>query len=206
MSLQKDLISARSRMEGAFLGILSFIFAIFGMFLLVVMLAMFQYEISFYDVFYYSFIDIFLSPKNLSLIMLWATPLLLTGLAVAVAFQAGLFNIGGQGQMVVGGCLSGIWAASIIPKLPAIFAKPIVALPTTILAGILAGVIWGAIPGLLKAYTGAHEVIVTILMNQISYAIIGYLIVSPSVRPNANKLIATPVTICSALQVIVNKA
>ena len=118
MSLQKELISARSRMEGIFLGILSFAFAIIGMLALVIMLAMFQYDISFYDVFYYSFVDVFLSPKNLSLILFWATPLLLTGLAVAVAFHAGLFNIGGQGQMVLGGCFSGIWAASILPELP----------------------------------------------------------------------------------------
>jgi simple sugar transport system permease protein len=189
MSLQKDLISARSRMEGILLATLSFAFSIVGMIVLILMLAAFQYEINMNDVFYYSFVDVFLSPKNLSLILFWATPLLLTGLAVAVAFHAGLFNIGGQGQLILGGCFSAIWGAFIIPDLPSIFAKPFLALPTTILAGIFAGVIWGAIPGLLKAYTGAHEVIVTILMNQISYAVVGYLIVNPDYSPFVDKTI-----------------
>ena len=189
VSLQKELISASSRMEGILLAIISFTFAIIGMFSLVVMLALFQFDISFYDVIYYSFVDVFLSPKNLSLILLWATPLLLTGLAVAVAFHAGLFNIGGQGQMILGGCFSGIWGAFIIPDLPSIFAKPFLAITTTILVGVLAGSIWGAIPGILKAYTGAHEVIVTILMNQISYAVVGYLVISPSYSPFVDKTI-----------------
>src|SRR6185436_17849946 len=86
-----------------------------------------------------------------------ATPLILGGLAFAVAARAGLFNIGIEGQLVVGGLCAGL-AAAWDPGLP-IFVH----LPLAVLAGMVAGGIWGFIPGFLKAQTGAHEVITTIM-------------------------------------------
>ncbi|MFS0749821.1 ABC transporter permease [Oceanobacillus sp. 1P07AA] len=89
------------------------------------------------------------------------TPLILTGLAVAFAFKTGLFNIGAEGQVIVG------WLAAVWVGL-AIDAPMIVHLPLAIIAGALAGSLWGFLPGLLKAKLGVHEVIITIMMNYIA--------------------------------------
>jgi len=90
-----------------------------------------------------------------------ATPLILTGLAVALAFQSGLFNIGAQGQFIFGAI-----AASYVGF--HFSFTPVVHVILAILAGVLSAAIWGGIVGLLKAKTGAHEVIVTIMMNYIA--------------------------------------
>ncbi|MFN8590263.1 MAG: ABC transporter permease [Thermomicrobiales bacterium] len=97
--------------------------------------------------------------------MVMATPLILGGLAFAVASRAGLFNIGIEGQMVLGGMAAGLTAAWD-PGLPAL-----VHIPLVLLAGVAAGGLWGFIPGLLKARTGAHEVITTIMLNYLAYRI-----------------------------------
>ncbi|SHF52998.1 ABC transporter permease [Ornithinibacillus halophilus] len=89
------------------------------------------------------------------------TPLILTGLAVAFAFRSGLFNIGAEGQVIVG------WLAAVWVGL-AIEAPMIIHLPLAVLAGALAGGLWGFVPGLLKAKLGVHEVIITIMMNYIA--------------------------------------
>lgn len=89
------------------------------------------------------------------------TPLILTGLAVAFAFRAGLFNIGAEGQVIVG------WIAAVWVGL-AFEAPMIVHLPVALIAAALAGALWGFVPGLLKAKLGVHEVIVTIMMNYIA--------------------------------------
>jgi len=101
-----------------------------------------------------------------------ATPLIFTGLAVAIAFRAGLFNIGGEGQLLMGGMLA-VLAGFTFTGLP-IFIH----LPLAIIAGAIGGAIWGFIPGLLKAKTGAHEVIVTIMLNYIAYRLVDYLLKS----------------------------
>lgn len=90
-----------------------------------------------------------------------ATPLILTGLAVALAFQAGLFNIGAQGQFIFGAI-----AASYVGFHYSF--TPVLHVTLAILAGVISAAIWGGIVGLLKARTGAHEVIVTIMMNYIA--------------------------------------
>ncbi len=90
-----------------------------------------------------------------------ATPLIFTGLAVAIGFRAGLFNIGGQGQLIVGAV--GALIAGFTFSLPSFLH-----IPLALLAGTLAGAIWGGISGLLKARTGAHEVITTIMLNFIA--------------------------------------
>jgi simple sugar transport system permease protein len=99
-----------------------------------------------------------------------ATPLIFTGLAVALAFRAGLFNIGGEGQMVIGGFATGLCGAA----LPAATPWP-VACPLALAAGMAAGASWGAIPGLLKARFGAHEVINTIMLNFVASSVVLWL-------------------------------
>ncbi len=98
-----------------------------------------------------------------------ATPLIFTGLAVALAFQCGLFNIGGEGQMVMGG-FALTWIGFTLAKLPAFLL-----IPLCILGGALAGAIWGGIPGYLKARRGVHEVVTTIMLNWIAVAFTQYL-------------------------------
>ncbi len=90
-----------------------------------------------------------------------ATPLILTGLAVALAFQSGLFNIGAQGQFIFGAV-----AASYVGF--HFTFTPVLHVALALIAGVLSAAIWGGIVGILKARTGAHEVIVTIMMNYIA--------------------------------------
>lgn len=97
-----------------------------------------------------------------------ATPLIFAGLSVALAFRAGLFNIGGEGQALIGGMFA-VWVGFSITGLPIY-----VHLPLAILAGIVGGAIWGFIPGVLKAKTGAHEVITTIMLNYIALRLVDY--------------------------------
>jgi simple sugar transport system permease protein len=97
-----------------------------------------------------------------------ATPMVFTGLAVGFGFKAGLFNIGGTGQVLVGGFVAALTGASV-----ATLPVP-VAVTIAIVAGAIAGGLYGLIPGVLKAYTGAHEVVSTIMLNSIaSFVIIG---------------------------------
>ena len=98
-----------------------------------------------------------------------ATPLIFTGLAVALAFQCGLFNIGGEGQMVMGG-FAITWIGFTFVKLPAFLL-----IPLCILGGALIGGLWGGIPGYLKARRGVHEVVTTIMLNWIAVAFTQYL-------------------------------
>jgi len=95
-----------------------------------------------------------------------ATPLILTGLSVALAFRVGLFNIGAEGQLYVGSLLAVIVGFSIVG------VPWFVHLPLAIGAGFVGGALWGFIPGILKARTGAHEVIVTIMLNYVAYNLI----------------------------------
>ncbi|CAB4864987.1 MAG: ABC transporter permease [Actinobacteria bacterium] len=108
------------------------------------------------------------SLKAVSETLTAATPLILAGLSVAIAFRAGLFNIGGEGQILIGGMFA-VWAGFSITGLPIY-----VHLPIALAAGILGGAIWGFIPGILKAKTGAHEVIVTIMLNYIALRLVDF--------------------------------
>ncbi len=92
----------------------------------------------------------------------FATPLIAAGLGIAIGFRAGLFNIGGQGQMLAGGVVAGY--VGFAWHLP-----PVIHLVVAVLAGLGAGALWAAIAGFLKAQTGAHEVIVTIMLNWIAF-------------------------------------
>lgn len=112
---------------------------------------------AYYNLFYGAFGNTY----NLSQTLLKTIPLIFTGLAVAVSFQCGLFNIGGEGQLYWGAFATAITAITFA-KLPG----PVL-IPLSILAGAAAGGIWGIFPGYLKAKTGAHEVITTIMLNYI---------------------------------------
>jgi general nucleoside transport system permease protein len=97
-----------------------------------------------------------------------AAPLVFTGLAVGVGFKAGLFNIGGTGQVLVGGFSAALAGAAVAGQ-----PGPI-AVTIALLAGALGGAIYGFIPGALKAFTGAHEVVLTIMLNSLAaFAIVG---------------------------------
>jgi simple sugar transport system permease protein len=98
-----------------------------------------------------------------------ATPLIFTGLAVALAFQCGLFNIGGEGQMVMGG-FAITWIGFTFIKFPAFLL-----IPFCIIGGAVVGGMWAAIPGYLKARRGVHEVVTTIMLNWIAVAFTQYL-------------------------------
>jgi general nucleoside transport system permease protein len=98
-----------------------------------------------------------------------ATPLILGGLSVGLAFRAGLFNIGGQGQIILGAVLAGY--VGFAWHLPAGLHVVV-----AVLAGILGGALWGGLAGLLKARTGAHEVITTIMLNYVAFNLLAFLL------------------------------
>ncbi|MGZ8502397.1 MAG: ABC transporter permease [Candidatus Limnocylindrales bacterium] len=109
--------------------------------------------------------------------LLQATPLVLGGLAVGIGFKAGLFNIGGQGQLLIAAtAAAGVGAALATAPAP-------IAVTAALVAGMLGGAAWGWIPGALKAISGAHEVVTTIMLNSIAAAVIGYLILGPLLAP-----------------------
>lgn len=98
-----------------------------------------------------------------------ATPLIFTGLAVALAFKCGLLNIGAEGQLLMG-AFAAAWVGITFAKLPAVALVPL-----AMIAAMLAGAAWGAIPGLLKARFGSHEVINTIMLNFVAAGLVSYL-------------------------------
>lgn len=118
------------------------------------------------------------SAKALSETTVWATPYILAGLAVALAFKGGLFNIGAEGQLAFG-AVAAAWVGYALPDVLGVSLPAVVHVPLTVGAGVLAGGIWGAIPGWLKARTGGHEVINTIMMNYIALNIASFLLNGP---------------------------
>jgi nucleoside ABC transporter membrane protein len=99
------------------------------------------------------------------------TLLLFTGLSVAIAFRAGLFNIGTQGQLVLGGLATAVVVSAASGPVPAGVVGTLVLIPVGVLVGAVVGGVWGAIPGALKAYAGANEVITTIMLNFVATGI-----------------------------------
>jgi ABC-type uncharacterized transport system permease subunit len=114
-----------------------------------------------------------------------STPLILAGLAVAIALRVGLFNIGAQGQLI-SGALAAAWFGYALDGLPSL-----ILIPTCLILGALAGAMWASIAGLLKAYRGVHEVISTIMLNSIAVGVIEYLISEPLKEPD-QVLLRTP--------------
>lgn len=146
------------------------LFAIFGFFLLcgVVVHARGQNALEFYSIIFSSGFSSF---DEFGYVLFNATPLIFTGLAVAIGYKSGLFNIGCEGQLYVA-AFATAWTGMHI-DLPALLLVPL-----CIAAAMIAGAVWGAIPGYLKAKYGAHEVINTIMMNFIAFALMNYLVTS----------------------------
>jgi simple sugar transport system permease protein len=102
-----------------------------------------------------------------------ASPLILAGFAVGIGFKAGLFNIGAQGQFLVGALTATATALALDD------ASPAIAIPASLIAGMAGGLLYGAIPGVLKAFSGAHEVVTTIMLNYVAIFIVSYFISGP---------------------------
>ncbi|HNU94463.1 MAG TPA: ABC transporter permease [Bacillota bacterium] len=116
-------------------------------------------------------------PVNISETLVYINPLIFTGLSIAVAYRAGLFNIGVEGQMIVGMLAAAVvgYAGTGLPR--------VIHLPLTILSGALAGALWAAVPGYLKARLGVHEVVNSIMMNYIALYLSHYLVNGPIKDP-----------------------
>ncbi|MCY3798425.1 MAG: ABC transporter permease [Chloroflexi bacterium] len=136
-------------------------------------------------------------PSNLEKTIVRAIPFIIAGLAVGLGFKAGLFNIGAEGQLYAGAIAVAALGAFAAPE-----TSPLLLLPAVIFFGILGGFLWGALPGALKAYTGAHEVITTIMLNFIAILIVDWLIksVDPVILGDVNASVPkTPVILPAAM-------
>ncbi len=116
-----------------------------------------------------------------------STPLILAGLGVALGFRAGLFNIGAEGQLYIGAICSTFVGYSLTGL------SPFIHVPLALLAGFLGGAAWGFVPGWLKARTGGHEVINTIMMNYIAFLLLDFLLRGPMGDPNSFNPISPPI-------------
>lgn len=115
-----------------------------------------------------------------------ATPLLLVGIGICISFRGGVINIGGEGQMIVGG-LAATWLALEFQD-----ARPEVMIPACLVASFVAGAIWGGIAGVLKAYFNVNEILSTIMLNQIASLGMGYLVRQVLIDPR-HKNSASPI-------------
>jgi len=114
----------------------------------------------------------------------FTAPLLLAGLSVGLGFRAGLFNIGGLGQFLMG-ALAACWVGILLSDAP-----PFIAWPTALVAGALGGALWGFIPGFLKAQSGAHEVVTTIMLNYVAIDVLAAAVSGPLKAPGPNPITA----------------
>jgi simple sugar transport system permease protein len=136
----------------------------------------------------------FVGWSSISETLLVATPLILAGLSVALGFRAGLFNIGAEGQMTIGG-LTAVIVGFSFPGMPAIIHVPL-----AVIAGLLGGALWGFIPGVLRAKTGAHEVITTIMLNFIAFRTLDYVLKVPGIQqPDRFDPISKPIEASASL-------
>jgi simple sugar transport system permease protein len=118
------------------------------------------------------------SKAGLSYTLYYATTFTFTGLAVAVALHGGLFNIGAEGQAMMGGLGAALIALALGPYLPAVLMLPLV-----VVAAALFGLAWASVPAALQAWRGSHVVITTIMFNFIAAAVLGYLLVNVLKEP-----------------------
>jgi simple sugar transport system permease protein len=138
-----------------------------------------------FNVFFFLIVGAVQSPFSIALTLQATTFLLFTGLSVAVSFRAGLFNIGTQGQMVLGALAAGLVGPALVSVVtPGPVGGAVVIVGTTVAAGV-AGGLYGAVPGVLKAYADANEVITTIMLNIIASGV-AFTVVSEYVNPGGN--------------------
>jgi simple sugar transport system permease protein len=119
-------------------------------------------------------------PEAIGYTLYYATNFIFTGLAVALAFHAGLFNIGGEGQAYIGGLGAGLVMLAFDTTLP-----PVLLIALAIVAAAAFGAAWAAIPAYLQAYRGSHIVITTIMFNFIAAAVMVYLLVNVLIAPGS---------------------
>jgi len=120
------------------------------------------------------------SSESIGYTLYYATNFIFTGLAVAVAFHAGLFNIGGEGQAYIGGLGCGLAVLALDRYLP-----PLLVIPLAILASAAFGAAWAAIPAWMQAWRGSHIVITTIMFNFVASALMVYLMVNVLIAPGS---------------------
>ena len=129
------------------------------------------------------------SANSISETIVTATPLIFAGLAVAMAFRAGMFNIGAEGQLLAG-AMTAAFIGFTFGDLPAV-----ILLPFAVIGGFVGGAAWGFIPGILKARTGAHEVITTIMLNFVALYLTDYLLTTETfLRPGREDPISKAVS------------
>jgi ABC-type uncharacterized transport system permease subunit len=112
-------------------------------------------------------------PEDFARVLVYATPLIFSGLAVAVAFKAGMFNIGVEGQYIVGMMTAAATALSLD------FLPGFLLIPAVMLGAMVGSTLWAAVPGVLKVRTGAHEVVTTIMMNGIAISLVAWMLRNP---------------------------
>jgi simple sugar transport system permease protein len=122
------------------------------------------------------------SPNAFAETLVKATPLLLVGIGICIAYRGNVINIGGEGQMIVGALLS-TWVGLTLTDLPGWLV-----IILAMLAGTLAGGIWGGIPGILKAYFNVNEILSTVMMNAIAVQLMNFFLTGPMMDPSQEEL------------------
>ena len=123
------------------------------------------------------------TPSQIAFMLRKTTMLILAGVAVAIAFRASVFNIGVQGQLVVGGFTAAMAILGLAPLLPTGSVSGVVLVSVGLFAGVLGGAIYAAVPGVMKAYADANEVITTIMLNFIATGALFVLVDGPLKEP-----------------------
>jgi simple sugar transport system permease protein len=141
-----------------------------------------------FAVYEYLFLSPLYSPFNLGIMIEQTSLLLFTGLAVAVSFRAGLFNIGTQGQLVLGGLAAALSAVAVGSFFPAGPVGATAIALVALLAGAITGGLYAAIPGALKAYTDANEVITTIMLNFVASDVAFFLVSTYFQKPGSGSI------------------
>lgn len=125
------------------------------------------------EAYYYLFKGAFGTSSNVGETIIKAVPLIFTGLAATFAYRCGVFNLGAEGQFVMGAVMS-IWLSTILAGIP-----PVMQLIISLTGGMIAGGIWALIPGILKVTRGLNEMIVSIMLNYVAILFMGYLYSGP---------------------------
>lgn len=137
----------------------------------------------------YLFQGAFGNSSNFGETVIKSVPLIFTGLAATFAYKCGVFNLGAEGQFVMG-ALASIWVSTTLKGIPSILL-----LILSLTLGIIAGGIWGAIPGILKITRGLNEMIVSIMLNYIAILFMGFLYTGPLREGNLPQTATVPVTL-----------
>ncbi|MGN6459565.1 MAG: ABC transporter permease [Pseudolabrys sp.] len=119
------------------------------------------------------FMGAFGSVNSVAEVLVKTTPLLLAGLGIALAFKAGYWNIGAEGQLLMG-ALGAVWVGLNVSGWPMVLA-----LPVMVTVGFAAGAVWGLIPGILQARLGASEIITTIMLNYVAFLLVNFFVTGP---------------------------